>query len=104
MKEYLVTGGNSGLAEALIYYISMSEKVQYFGRKKNNKFNQNIKFNYLDFSKTLKDEDLQICISDISKEIIFINNSAILGRIVNFSELSTEEIKEVYNINSVLND
>jgi len=97
--EYLITGGNSGLAEALIYTISESETIQCFGRKKNRKFNQNVKFNCLDFSETLKDEDLHINISDKSKEIVYINNAAILGRIVNFSELSTTEIKEVYNVN-----
>jgi len=99
MTEYFVSGGNSGLAQGLISILSKTENVQYFARTKNHKLSKKVKYNRVDFSKAFKDADLKFKISNNTKEIVFFNNSAILGSMNNFSETNPKEITEVFSIN-----
>jgi benzil reductase ((S)-benzoin forming) len=99
MTEYIISGGYTGLAEALISEISQKARIQYLSRKEKKINNQNAVFNKFDFRTPTGFHKFNLKIPRNTDEIIFLNNAAILGQITNFSKSTNHEIIDVYNIN-----
>ena len=60
MVEYIITGGNSGLAKEIIKIISKTYRIQYFTKNDNKNFSENAIYNYLDLSKDNNDLSINL--------------------------------------------
>ena len=105
LKNILITGCSSGLGLALTsFYLQKGFKV--YGISRNKPKIQNINFIHISFdlSQISKiKEVLSPIIQDISQiETVFLN-AGMLGKIKILEELSTSEMKEVYELNVYAN-
>jgi benzil reductase ((S)-benzoin forming) len=104
-KNILITGCSSGLGLALSnYYLQKGFKVYGISRNKSNI--ENINFTHIVFD--LSDlsqikEILSPIIQDISQFDTVFLNAGMLGKIRILDELSTDEMKEVYELNVYAN-
>lgn len=104
-KNILITGCSSGLGLALTnYYLEKGYKVFGISRKNPNIKDKNFIHKSFDLSQITKiKEELTPFLNEIKEfETIFLN-AGMLGKIKILSELSTEELNEVYTLNVYAN-
>lgn len=104
-KNILITGCSSGLGLALTnYYLEKNYKVFGISRKKPDITNTNFIHKSFDLSNISKiKEELSTFILDIKEIDTVFLNAGMLGRIKILSELSIQELNEVYALNVYAN-
>ena len=104
-KNILITGCSSGLGLALTnYYLEKNYKVFGISRKKPDITNTNFIHKSFDLSNISKiKEELSSFILDIKEINTVFLNAGMLGKIKILSELSIEELNEVYALNVYAN-
>ncbi|MCO5259641.1 MAG: SDR family NAD(P)-dependent oxidoreductase [Crocinitomicaceae bacterium] len=99
-KLIVITGVSSGIGYALTQlFLSKGEKVVGIGRR-NSIQHANFQFIEKDLSKTTDFSFLTPFIND-SKEILLINNAAIIGNLERVSEQTHTDVTEVMQINTI---
>ena len=104
-KNILITGCSSGLGLALTnYYLQKNYKVFGISRKKHDITNTNFIHKSFDLSNISKiKEELSTFILDIKEIDTVFLNAGMLGKIKILSELSIQELNEVYTLNVYAN-
>ena len=104
-KNILITGCSSGLGLALRnYYLQKNYKVFGISRKKPDITNTNFIHKSFDLSNISKiKKELSTFILDIKEIDIVFLNAGMLGKIKILSELSIQELNEVYTLNVYAN-
>ena len=104
-KNILITGCSSGLGLALTnYYLEKGSKVYGISRNKPDIKNENFIHKSFDLSNISKiKEELSAFILDIKEINTVFLNAGMLGKIKILSELSIEELNEVYALNVYAN-
>lgn len=104
-KNILITGCSSGLGLALTnYYLQKNYKVFGISRKKHDITNTNFIHKSFDLSNISKiKEELSTFILDIKEIDTVFLNAGMLGKIKILSELSIQELNEVYFLNVYAN-
>ena len=104
-KNILITGCSSGLGLALTnYYLEKNYKVFGISRKKSDITNTNFIYKSFDLSNISKiKEELSTFILDIKEIDTVFLNAGMLGKIKILSELSIQELNEVYALNVYAN-
>ncbi len=104
-KNILITGCSSGLGLALTnYYLEKDFKVFGISRNKPNIKNENFIHKSFDLSNISKiKEELSAFILDIKEIDTVFLNAGMLGKIKILSELSIQELNEVYTLNVYAN-
>ena len=104
-KNILITGCSSGLGLALTnYYLEKDFKVYGISRNKPDIKNENFIHKSFDLSNISKiKEELSAFILDIKEINTVFLNAGMLGKIKILSELSIEELNEVYALNAYAN-
>ena len=104
-KNILITGCSSGLGLALTnYYLQKNYKVFGISRKKPDITNTNFIHKSFDLSNISKiKEELSTFILDIKEIDTVFLNAGMLGKIKILSELSIQELNEVYTLNVYAN-
>ena len=104
-KNILITGCSSGLGLALTnYYLQKNYKVFGISRKKPDITNTNFIHKSFDLSNISKiKEELSAFILDIKEIDTVFLNAGMLGKIKILSELSIQELNEVYTLNVYAN-
>ena len=104
-KNILITGCSSGLGLALTnYYLQKNYKVFGISRKKHDITNTNFIHKSFDLSNISKiKEELSTFILDIKEIDTVFLNAGMLGKIKILSELSIQELNEVYALNVYAN-
>lgn len=104
-KNILITGCSSGLGLALSnYYLEKGFKVYGISRNKPNIKNENFIHKSFDLSNISKiKEELSTFILDIKEINTVFLNAGMLGKIKILSELSIQELNEVYALNVYAN-
>lgn len=104
-KNILITGCSSGLGLALTnYYLQKNYKVFGISRKKPDITNTNFIHKSFDLSNISKiKEELSTFILDINEINTVFLNAGMLGKIKILSELSIQELNEVYSLNVYAN-
>ena len=104
-KNILITGCSSGLGLALTnYYLQKNYKVFGISRKKPDITNTNFIHKSFDLSNISKiKEELTTFILDIKEIDTVFLNAGMLGKIKILSELSIQELNEVYTLNVYAN-
>ena len=104
-KNILITGCSSGLGLALTnYYLQKNYKVFGISRKKPDITNTNFIHKSFDLSNISKiKKELSTFILDIKEIDIVFLNAGMLGKIKILSELSIQELNEVYSLNVYAN-
>ena len=105
LKNILITGCSSGLGLALTnYYLEKGFKVYGISRNKPDIKNENFIHKSFDLSNISKiKEELSSFILDIKEINTVFLNAGMLGKIKILSELSIEELNEVYALNVYAN-
>lgn len=105
LKNILITGCSSGLGLALTnYYLEKGSKVYGISRNKPDIKNENFIHKSFDLSNISKiKEELSAFILDIKEINTVFLNAGMLGKIKILSELSIEELNEVYALNVYAN-
>lgn len=105
LKNILITGCSSGLGFALAnYYLEKDFKVYGISRNKPDIKNENFIHKSFDLSNISKiKEELSAFILDIKEINTVFLNAAMLGKIKILSELSIQELNEVYSLNVYAN-
>ncbi len=105
LKNILITGCSSGLGLALTnYYLQEGFKVYGISRNKPDIKNENFIHKSFDLSNISKiKEELSAFILDIKEINTVFLNAGMLGKIKILSELSIEELNEVYALNVYAN-